>query len=218
MSPATDFTLSKKIYLTSIITAITLTITGCGFQLRGADGLAGKTLGKFSGTLGDNVEQTAQNAKMAQLPLPSVQLKLGITPEDFALKKSLTKQLAQLGSGVISSGGGSISPRNSITPTINPNLPSIQVSNIRLQNYQLRGILTEIRLVLSADVKYHVIQNGKSTEIINNIQVQRSYQYDQASVSTDNPQADQIKLWLYDNLAQRIADQYLAINLTQAKN
>lgn len=102
---------------------------------------------------------------------------------------------------MISSGVSAISPKNSATPTINPNLPSIQVRNIlSLQNYQLRGILTEIRLVLSADVKYHVIQNGKSTDIINNIQVQRDYQYDQASVSTDNPQADQIKLWLYDNL------------------
>lgn len=190
----------------SLTALLTLTLTGCGFQLRGTDNVIGKTIG---------TTQTADNAtnnnRMAKLSLPPAQIVMGTSPEDFAVKKSLTKQLSQLGSGVI---GGDTSPK---TTTASPSLPSIQVSNIQLHNYQLRGILTEIRLVLSADVKYHIIQNGKPTDITNTIQVQRSYQYDQASVSTDNPQAEQIKLWLYDNLAQRIADQYLAINLTQSQ-
>lgn len=194
----------RPLSLTALLMLIpALTLTGCGFQLRGTDNVIGKPLGK---TLSN-----AQTTNMAQLRLPPAQIVMGTSPEDFAVKKSLTKQLSQLGSGVID---GDTSPK---TATASPSLPSIQVSNIQLHNYQLRGILTEIRLVLSADVKYHVIQNGKPTDVTNTIQVQRSYQYDQASVSTDNPQAEQIKLWLYDNLAQRIADQYLAINLTQSQ-
>ena len=83
--------------------------------------------------------------------------------------------------------------------------------NIRLDTYQLRGILTEIRMVMSADVSYSVQQNGVWQNKTQTLQVQRSYQYDQASVATDNPQADQIRAWLADNLAQRIADQYVAL-------
>lgn len=196
----------------SLTALLTLTLTGCGFQLRGTDNVIGKTIG---------TTQTADNAtnnnRMAKLSLPPAQLVMGTSPEDFAVKKSLTKQLSQLGSSVIGS-STALKPTTNANSIANANLPSIQVSNIQLHNYQLRGILTEIRLVLSADVKYHVIQNGKPTDVTNTIQVQRSYQYDQASVSTDNPQAEQIKLWLYDNLAERIADQYLAINLTQSQS
>lgn len=196
----------------SLTALLTLTLTGCGFQLRGTDNVIGKTIG---------TTQTADNAtnnnRMAKLSLPSAQLVMGTSPEDFAVKKSLTKQLSQLGSSVIGS-STALKPTTNANSIANANLPSIQVSNIQLHNYQLRGILTEIRLVLSADVKYHIIQNGKPTDVTNTIQVQRSYQYDQASVSTDNPQAEQIKLWLYDNLAERIADQYLAINLTQSQS
>jgi LPS-assembly lipoprotein len=100
------------------------------------------------------------------------------------------------------------------TTQSNDALPaSIEVKNIRLQNYQLRGILTEIRMVLSAEVSYRAIENGQPRTLTNTIQVQRSYQYDQGVVATDNPQAEQIKVWLYDNLAQRIADQYVALSL-----
>lgn len=196
----------------SLTALLTLTLTGCGFQLRGTDNVIGKIIG---------TTQTADNAtnnnRMAKLSLPPAQLVMGTSPEDFAVKKSLTKQLSQLGSSVIGS-STALKPTTNANSIANANLPSIQVSNIQLHNYQLRGILTEIRLVLSADVKYHIIQNGKPTDVTNTIQVQRSYQYDQASVSTDNPQAEQIKLWLYDNLAERIADQYLAINLTQSQS
>ncbi len=45
------------------------------------------------------------------------------------------------------------------------------------------------------------------------IQVERSYQYNEASVSTDDQQGNQIRDWLYDSLARRITDQYVAISL-----
>ena len=92
-------------------------------------------------------------------------------------------------------------------------MPSIQVNNIRLQTYQLRGILTEIRLVMSADVTYQVWQTGQWKTVENSLQVQHSYQYDQASVNTENAQSKKITEWLYQNLAQRITDQYVALNL-----
>lgn len=93
---------------------------------------------------------------------------------------------------------------------------NIQVKNIELQKFQLVGILTEIRMVMSADVSFSVLQDGKVIQKIQRIQAQRSYQYDQASVNIDNPQAEQIQHWLYDNLAQQIADQYIALQLSKA--
>lgn len=193
--------LAKNLALTTLLA---LGLSGCGFQLRGTDRVIGHTQG--------NVQPT-NNHTLSGLSLPPAQIIIGDSLEDFAVKKSLTKQLSQLGSGVI----GSTAQLDKTKSNATSNIPSIQVSNIKLHNYQLRGILTEIRLVLSADVKYHIIKNGQATDVTNAIQVQRSYQYDQASVSTDNPQAEQIKVWLYDNLAQRIADQYLAINLSKSQ-
>lgn len=170
-----------KTLLPLLLSGIFLTqLSACGFQLRGY------------------VSPMSQQ-------IPNTVLIFGSSPEDYAVKNALKKQLTQL----------SIKTDNALptknTPAILP--ASIEVKNIRLQNYQLRGILTEIRMVLSADVTYHALENGQPVTLTNTIQVQRSYQYDQGVVATDNPQAEQIKLWLYDNLAQRVADQYMALSL-----
>lgn len=139
--------------------------------------------------------------------LPNTQLIFGNSLEDIAVKNALKQQFRQF--AIKTEDILLVDSKSTPAPTA----ASIQVSNIKLQTYQLRGILTEIRMVMSADVRYHVLQNGEPKTVLNTVQVQRSYQYDQATVATDNPQADQIKVWLYDNLAQRIADQYLALNL-----
>ena len=89
----------------------------------------------------------------------------------------------------------------------------IDISNVRFKRYELVGVLTEIRLVLSADVSYQTFENGKPVILKNAIQVDRSYQYNEASVSTDDQQGDQIRDWLYERLARRITDQYVAISL-----
>lgn len=60
---------------------------------------------------------------------------------------------------------------------------------------------------------YDTYQNGQPVTLTNPIQVERSYQYNEASVSTDDQQGDQIRDWLYDSLARRITDQYVAISL-----
>ncbi len=135
--------------------------------------------------------------------LPKTQLIFGNTFEDIAVKNALKQQFSQF----------SIQTQDIDIGQKSSSMPSIQVSNIKLQKYQLRGILTEIRMVMSADVTYTLPQSGAPKIVTTPIQVQRSYQYDQATVATDNPQADQIKVWLYDNLAQRITDQYMALNL-----
>lgn len=90
---------------------------------------------------------------------------------------------------------------------------AIQVSNIRFKKYELVGVLTEIRQVISADVTYQVRQDGQLRSIRNPIQVERSYQYNAASVSTEDQQGSQIKDWLYEQLARRITDQYVALSL-----
>ena len=92
-------------------------------------------------------------------------------------------------------------------------ISTIAVNNIRFKRYELVGVLTEIRLVISADVSYQSVENGKPVTLTNPIQVERSYQYNEASVSTDDQQGDQIRDWLYDSLARRITDQYVAIAL-----
>ena len=175
----------NKTFLRIILSSVLLSqLPACGFHLRGYD------------------TPMSQN-------IPTTELIFKNSPEDYAVKNALKKQLEQL----------SIKTQDTILPndksvTIQATSPaSIEVKNIRLQNYQLRGILTEIRMVLSADVTYRAIENGQPRTLTNTIQVQRSYQYDQGVVATDNPQAEQIKVWLYENLAQRIADQYMALSL-----
>ncbi|BFM99875.1 hypothetical protein MOXK02_14340 [Moraxella sp. K02] len=175
----------NKPFLRILLSSVLLTqLPACGFHLRGYD------------------------APMSQ-NIPTTELIFNNTPEDYAVKNSLKKQLHQLSINT----QDRVIDKNATTQS-NTTLPaSIEVKNIRLQNYQLRGILTEIRMVLSAEVSYRAIENGQPRTLTNTIQVQRSYQYDQGVVATDNPQAEQIKVWLYDNLAQRIADQYVALSL-----
>ena len=136
----------------------------------------------------------------------------------FPLKLPLTRQLEALGVDVVDSmtlvttaqtGSTPASIRNSSDEPI----ATITVDNVRFKRYELVGVLTEIRLVLSADVTYQTVQNGKPVTLTNPIQVTRSYQYNEASVSTDDQQGIQIRDWLYDSLARRISDQYVAIGL-----
>lgn len=125
----------------------------------------------------------------------------------FPLKLPLTHRLKSLGVDVVDSSAVKAAAVS------NEQIAIINVDNIRFKRYELVGVLTEIRLVLSADVTYKTMQNGQPVTLNNPIQVERSYQYNEASVSTDDQQGTQIRDWLYDSLARRIADQYVAINL-----
>lgn len=169
------------------IVGATASLSGCGFQLRGYDAPMLFDVAKTAVIIEDN--RTA-----------------------FPLKLPLTKRLEALGVNVITN--------MTLTDVASNNqnvgaetIAAITVNNVRFKRYELVGVLTEIRLVISADVSYQSIDNGKPITLSNPIQVERSYQYNEASVSTDDQQGDQIREWLYDSLARRITDQYVAIAL-----
>ena len=124
----------------------------------------------------------------------------------------LTQRLKTLGAEVMSNMTLDDVARNNRQAHAEP-IAVIDISNVRFKRYELVGVLTEIRLVLSADVSYQTFENGKPVILKNAIQVDRSYQYNEASVSTDDQQGDQIRDWLYERLARRITDQYVAISL-----
>jgi len=162
-------------------------LSGCGFQLRGYDTPMLFDIAKTAVIIEDN--RTA-----------------------FPLKLPLTRRLEALGLDVIDNMTLTDIANNNRSVGAEP-IAAITVNNIRFKRYELVGVLTEIRLVLSADVSYQTIENGKPVTLSNPIQVERSYQYNEASVSTDDQQGNQIRDWLYDTLARRVTDQYVAISL-----
>ena len=165
----------------------TTVLSGCGFQLRGYE-----------------------------TPMLLDVAKTAVIIEDdrtsFPLKLPLTQRLKTLGAEVMSNMTLDDVARNNRQAHAEP-IAVIDISNVRFKRYELVGVLTEIRLVLSADVSYQTFENGKPVILKNAIQVDRSYQYNEASVSTDDQQGDQIRDWLYERLARRITDQYIAISL-----
>ena len=176
----------------------TTSLTGCGFHLRGYD-----------------------------TPLHFEVAKTAVIIEDnrtsFPLKLPLIQSLKSLGVAVVDGVSVIESPTNK-THLNNANtsnleqIATININNVRFQSYELIGVLTEIRLVLSADVTYNTYQNGQPVTLTNLIQVERSYQYNEASVSTDDQQGSQIREWLYASLARRVTDQYVAISLPKVSS
>lgn len=174
--------------LTAALVGAPLMLSSCGFHLRGYDSPMTYAVQSTRLSLNDN------------------------DPTSFRLKQPLTQRLNAVGINVVDDIGRQInSSDKQYTSTI-------RVENIRLKRYELVGVLTEVRLVLSADVFYETLNNtqGQPNEAMtvkNQVQVERTYQFDEASVSTDDKQGKQIEEWLYRNLAQRITDQYVALNL-----
>ena len=162
-------------------------LSGCGFQLRGYDTPMLFGVAKTAVIIEDN-------------------------RTSFPLKLPLTRRLKTLSVDVIDNMTTADVVSNNQRAGAEP-IAAIDISNVRFKRYELVGVLTEIRLVLSANVSYQTIENGKPVTLSNPIQVERSYQYNDASVSTDDQQGDQVRDWLYDSLARRITDQYVAISL-----
>ena len=167
------------------ILGTTSMLTGCGFQLRGYNAPLRFEVAKTAVIIEDN-------------------------RTSFPLKLPLTRRLESLGVEIVDSKSVADPTNNAASAE---QIAIINVNNIRFKRYELVGVLTEIRLVLSADVTYKTMLDGKPVTLTNPVQVERSYQYNEASVSTDDQQGGQIRDWLYDSLARRIADQYVAINL-----
>lgn len=87
----------------------------------------------------------------------------------------------------------------------------IQVSNVNIRRYELVGVLTEVRLVISADVIYYVHGSTHS----HTLQAERSYQYNEAGVSATDQQAASVRTWLYQTLAERVSEQYYSLSKAQ---
>ena len=169
------------------VVGATASLSGCGFQLRGYGAPMLFDVAKTAVIIEDN-------------------------RTSFPLKLPLTKQLEALGVDVITNMTlADVASNNQRAGA--ETIAAITVNNVRFKRYELVGVLTEIRLVISADVSYQSMDNGKPVKLTNPIQVELSYQYNEASVSTDDQQGDQIRDWLYDSLARRITDQYVAIAL-----
>ena len=162
-------------------------LSGCGFQLRGYDAPMLFDVAKTAVIIEDN-----RTSFPLKLPLTQRLQSLGVEVIDNMTLADVASNNRKVGAETIA---------------------AITVNNVRFQRYKLVGVLTEIRLVMSADVSYKTIENGKPVTLTNPIQVERSYQYNEASVSTDDQQGDQIRDWLYDSLARHITDQYVAIAL-----
>ncbi|MBS9780661.1 MAG: hypothetical protein KGV51_08550 [Moraxellaceae bacterium] len=88
----------------------------------------------------------------------------------------------------------------------------ITIDSIKLQKYELVGVLTEIRLVMTVEVSYQVWKEGRLQTTKQVLQVERSYQHNKASVSFGNRQSKRVKAWLYKDIAQQITEQYFALN------
>lgn len=144
-----------------------ISLTGCGFALRGTD----------------NAVQLAPAYQMVALTTDD-------TPDAVALKQPLIRHLQMRG-----------------VSTAHDTNTQIDIKNVRFRRYELVGTLTEVRLVLMADAHYHI--NGQVYTYP--LQVEQSYQHNEASVVITDAKGDTAKTWLYDNLAERIAEQYRAI-------
>ena len=165
----------------------TAALSGCGFQLRGYDAPMLLDVAKTAVIIEDN-------------------------RTSFPLKLPLTKNLETLGVDVVSNITADEVARNNKQAGAQP-MAIINIEDLSFKSYELVGVLTEIRLVISANVNYQTMENGQPITLSNPIQIERSYQYNDASVSTDDQQGNQITEWLYDSLARRITDQYAALSL-----
>ncbi len=162
-------------------------LSGCGFHLRGLDTPMTYAVG-------------------------STVLRLDEDATSFPLKQPLRTKLNAVGVKVVDDIGRQINLSSDLYTA------AIQIDNVRFKRYELVGVLTEVRLVLTADVTYQTLRNsdgktGNPIRVTNPIQVEKSYQFNEASVSVEDQQGEQVRDWLYESLAQRITDQYVALSL-----
>lgn len=136
----------------------------------------------------DNTSAIAQNYRHVAIELDGKSDSLG-------LERPLTDRLAMLGVSVSAAS----------------NNAKIAIKDVHFRRYELLGTLTEARLVLIATVDFYTVKDGKTHVQSRSLEVTQNYQYNEASVLGQDRQGNQAKLWLYDNLAEQIAEQYRAI-------
>lgn len=88
---------------------------------------------------------------------------------------------------------------------------AITVHNIQLFRYELLGVLTEIRFVLTADVSYPVT-TPTDRQVAQRIRATHSYQFNEAAPAATDRAAGITQAWLYDDLARQITEQWLLLS------
>lgn len=163
----------------------TIALTGCGFALRDAP--------------------SAQSS-----PTAPISLNINSTDQDLilAINTALSQKLAR---PLIQVSKSTPITTNTASNADTATTADIELHNLTLQRYELLGVLSEIRLVLSATVSYpnhshqsHLNQSHLSQSYP--ISVSYSYQHNEATIAQDNDNA--IRAWLYSEFAEQIAEQY----------
>lgn len=84
---------------------------------------------------------------------------------------------------------------------------SLKISDITLNRQILNGKLTEVQLNLTAKFQLVDSQTGEPLSTPRTVIARRSYQYDIATVNTDNQQEGLLEAELYQEVAGRLARQ-----------
>lgn len=200
--------LSGLIFLPMIclMCIVCLNLVGCGFQLRTNNTNGNLDIYDINNhRLGPQAHQSFNTASLKSIATsPKLVISLKDNRDNQKFRQTLNKKFSVLGIQTLAE------QEEHHTPHYN----HISIDNIQFKQYELEGILTEKRVIIYADVTYQFKKNGENMIKKHPIQVERSYQFNAASVSVDNLQAQQIKTWLYDTLARRISDQYVALILS----
>ena len=122
---------------------------------------------------------------VSPLPVDYQHLQLELVPEASALRQPLSNYLRNLGT----------SDDNS-TATV------LKVHRFHLYRQPLSGKLTEVQLRLVAE--FSLYRNGQPLTAPRTIIAQRSYQYDRATVNTDNQEESYLIGVMQDDVAQQI--------------
>lgn len=163
---------------TTFILILSLLLASCGFKLRGSE------------------QPVFVN--------PNITLNVSHSKKNRLLKKKIMQQLTALGASVTDTKQVNHSPEQPLSGQVLLDNTQVRVANIKLRKHRLVGKLTEIQLLLTADV---IISSSTKTTRKRQLQTQRSYQYDQATVSTKDAEEARIISLMYEEMAAKISQQ-----------
>lgn len=134
---------------------------------------------------------------------PNISLSVAQNKKNKRLKEQIVLKLTRLGA-VIS--------ENTDNHEIMVNKTKVNISNIKLTKHKLVGTLTEVRLILTADVNISSYNKAQRNQ---KIQTQRSYQLNQATVNTNNAEQDNLVSLMYQEMAEKVSHQIALFEKTK---
>lgn len=163
---------------TTFILILSLLLASCGFKLRGSE------------------QPVFVN--------PNITLNVSHSKQNRLLKKKIMQQLTVLGASVTDIKQVNASPQKNLSGQVLLDNTQVNIVNIKLRKHRLVGRLTEIQLLLTADV---IISSNTKTTRQRQLHIQRSYQYDQATVSTKDAEEARIVSLMHEEMASKISQQ-----------